>query len=90
MTIPASGLVLFGRYLFSLHSYQRTLKIERMEIYYIEAGVLERMLTCFENLSTHVTDSMRENVVRNSENDWAVRMSACSLTSHRILLSFDR
>ena len=25
-----------------------------MEIYYIEAGVLERMLTCFENLSTHV------------------------------------
>lgn len=46
-----------------------------MEIYYIEAGVLERMLTCFENLSTHVTDCMRENVVRNSENDWAVRMS---------------
>ena len=31
-----------------------------MEIYYIEAGVLERMLTCFENLSTHVTDCMRE------------------------------
>ena len=55
-----------------------------------EGSISIRMLTCFENLSTHVTDCMRENVVRNSENDWAVRMSACSLTSHRILLSFDR
>ena len=87
--LPVDWFCLAGIF-FSLHSYQRTLKIERMEIYYIEAGVLERMLTCFENLSTHVTDCMRENVVRNSENDWAVRMSACSLTSHRILLSFDR
>ena len=61
-----------------------------MEIYYIEAGVLERMLTCFENLYKNVTDCMRESVVMNSVNDWAIRMTACSLQSHPNLLSFDR
>ena len=61
-----------------------------MEICYIEAGVLERMLARAENLSAHVADCMRETAVRNSENDWTIRMSAYSLTSHRILLSFDR
>ena len=76
--------------LLSLHSHQRTLKIERMEIYYIEADVLEMMRACSENLSAHVADCMRETAVRNSENDWTIRMSAYSLTSHRILLSFDR
>ena len=61
-----------------------------MEIYYIEADVLEMMRTCSENLSAHVADCMRETAVMNSENDWTIRMSAYSLTSHRILLSFDR
>ena len=52
-----------------------------MEICYIEAGVLERMLARAENLWT---DCMRETAVRNPESDWTARMSACALTSRRV------
>ena len=55
-----------------------------MEICYIEAGVLERMLARAENLSAQWTDCMRETAVRNPESDWTARMSACALTSRHL------
>ena len=55
-----------------------------MEICYIEAGVLERMLARAENLSARVADCMRETAVRNPESDWTARMSACALTSRHV------
>mgnify|MGYP001754504845 CR=1 FL=1 len=55
-----------------------------MEICYIEAGVLERMLARAENLSARVDSCMRETAVRNPESDWTARMSACALTSRRV------
>lgn len=55
-----------------------------MEICYIEAGVLERMLARAETCPHVWTDCMRETAVRNPESDWTARMSACALTSRRV------
>lgn len=55
-----------------------------MEICYIEAGVLERMLARAENLSARVDRLYERTAVRNPESDWTARMSACALTSRRV------
>lgn len=55
-----------------------------MEIRYIEAGVLERMLARARTCPHMWTDYMRETAVRNPESDWTARMSACVLTSRHV------
>ena len=63
MTIPAISPVQFGRYRF--FSYipikEYLLKIDHMEIYYIEAGIFDRMLGCVESLSTRVDRLYEKN-----------------------------
>ena len=51
-----------------------------MEIYYIEAGIFDRMLGCVESLSTPWTGCMRKMRIKGLVSDWTVRMSACALT----------
>lgn len=51
-----------------------------MEIYYIEAGIFDRMLGCVESLSTRVDRLYEKNANKGLVSDWTVRMSACALT----------
>ena len=55
-----------------------------MEICYIEAGVLERMLARAENLSARVDRLYERNRCKEPESDWTARMSACALTSRHV------
>ena len=45
-----------------------------MEICYIEAGVLERMLARAENLSARVDRLYERNRCKDPESDWTARM----------------
>ena len=56
-----------------------------MEICYIEAGVLERMLARAENLSAHVDRLYERNRRKEPRRvTGRPRMSACALTSRRV------
>ena len=84
MTIPASVLVVLASHGFFPYIALIFKRVENMEICYIEAGVLERMLARAENLSAHVDRLYERNRRKEPERTGRPGMSACALTSRRV------